>query len=178
MCIRIHASSWNKGLLIFYRVKGGGGWRDLIDSQCNLWWPLTGLSEIFSAGLFLLKPNFFACLPLPVLNFIVVLPKKKNETTTLWDLFNTSCYILILYYLWVTKKKRIEYIGFWFAPTGTNKVNKQNLDQCQYLGKCPPTPPQPNINLNLLSIDCCWVWGGVGGQLSRYWYWSQNLMKH
>ena len=35
----------------------------------------------------------------------------------------------------------MEYIGFWFAPTGINKVNKQNLDQYQYLGKCPPTPP-------------------------------------
>ena len=35
----------------------------------------------------------------------------------------------------------MEYIGFWFAPTGINKVNKQNLDQYQYLGNCPPTPP-------------------------------------
>ena len=32
--------------------------------------------------------------------------------------------------------------------------------------------PQPNINPNLLSIDCCWVRGGVGGHLPRYWYWS------
>ena len=28
--------------------------------------------------------------------------------------------------------------------------------------------PKPNINSNLLSIDCCWVTGGVGGQLLRY----------
>ena len=28
--------------------------------------------------------------------------------------------------------------------------------------------PLPNINLNLLSIDCCWVRGGVVGQLPRY----------
>ena len=97
----------------------------------------------------------------------------------LCEIYLTQVAIFLFYiiYKW-QKKKRIEYIGFWFAPTGTNKVNKQNLDQCQYLGKCPPTPPQPNINLNLLSIDCCWVWGGVGGQLSRYWYWSQNLIKH
>ena len=28
--------------------------------------------------------------------------------------------------------------------------------------------PLPNINLNLLSIDSCWVRGGVVGQLPRY----------
>ena len=28
--------------------------------------------------------------------------------------------------------------------------------------------PLPNINLNLLSIDCCWVRGRVVGQLPRY----------
>ena len=33
--------------------------------------------------------------------------------------------------------------------------------------------PWPNINLKLLSIDCCWVRGGVGEQLPRYWYWSE-----
>ena len=36
-------------------------------------------------------------------------------------------------------------------------------------------PTYPNINPNLLSIDCCWVRGGVGGQFPRYWYWSQFL---
>ena len=41
------------------------------------------------------------------------------------------------------------------------------LDQYQYLGNCLPTPPLTNIYLNLLSIDCCWVKGGVGGQLPR-----------
>ena len=29
-------------------------------------------------------------------------------------------------------------------------------------------PDQPNINPNLLSIDCFWVREGVGGQLPRY----------
>ena len=38
------------------------------------------------------------------------------------------------------------------------KVKKK--DQYQYLGNCPPTPP----------LTCCWVRGGVGGQLSRCWY--------
>ena len=28
--------------------------------------------------------------------------------------------------------------------------------------------PKPNIDPNLISIDCCWVRGGVGGQLPRY----------
>ena len=32
---------------------------------------------------------------------------------------------------------------------------------------------KPNINPNLLSIDCCWVKGRVGGRLPRYWYWSR-----
>ena len=32
--------------------------------------------------------------------------------------------------------------------------------------------PQPNINPKLLSIDCCWFRGEVGGLLPRYWYWS------
>ena len=27
----------------------------------------------------------------------------------------------------------------------------------------------------MLSIDCCWVRGGVGRQLLRYWYWSEFL---
>ena len=28
----------------------------------------------------------------------------------------------------------------------------------------------------MASIDCCWVRGGVGGQLPRYWYWSEPLL--
>ena len=35
--------------------------------------------------------------------------------------------------------------------------------------------PRWTINtyfITLLSIDCCWVRGGVGGQLPRCWYWS------
>ena len=28
----------------------------------------------------------------------------------------------------------------------------------------------------MLSIDCCWVRGGVGGQLPRYRYWSQKFI--
>ena len=36
------------------------------------------------------------------------------------------------------------------------------------------TYPSPNPTLTLQSsIDCCWVRGGVGWQLFRYWYWSQ-----
>ena len=57
----------------------------------------------------------------------------------LCEIYLTQFSILLFYIIY--KKKRIEYIGFWFAPTGINKVNKQNLDQYQYLGKCPPTPP-------------------------------------
>ena len=41
-------------------------------------------------------------------------------------------------------------------------------DQYQYLGNCPPTPPNPT-----LTPDCCWVRGGVSGQFPRYWYWSE-----
>ena len=33
----------------------------------------------------------------------------------------------------------------------------------------PPLPP--NINPNLLSVDCSWVKGGVSVQLPRYWLW-------
>ena len=50
------------------------------------------------------------------------------------------------------------------------------MDQYQYLENYPPIPPQPNINPKFLSIDCCWVRGGVGGQLPRYWYWSQIIL--
>ena len=39
----------------------------------------------------------------------------------------------------------------------------EKLDQYQYLGNCLL---QPNINPKLLSIDCHWVRGGVGGQLT------------
>ena len=42
-----------------------------------------------------------------------------------------------------------------------------NLDQRQYLRKCAPPLPWPNINLNLLLVDCYWVRGGVGAQLSN-----------
>ena len=51
---------------------------------------------------------------------------------------------------------------------------KKFLDQYQYLGNCPPTPPltqQQSID-NKLGLKC-WVKGGVGGQLPRYWYWSK-----
>ena len=30
------------------------------------------------------------------------------------------------------------------------------------------TSPKPTLNPNLLSVDCCWVKGGVGVQLLRY----------
>ena len=42
----------------------------------------------------------------------------------------------------------------------------EKLDQYQYLGNCPPTPPltqQESID-NMLG----WVRGGLGGQLPRY----------
>ena len=32
-----------------------------------------------------------------------------------------------------------------------------------------PPLPLPKINSDLLSVDCCWVRGGVGEQLLRYW---------
>ena len=40
---------------------------------------------------------------------------------------------------------------------------KENMDQCQYLNNCIPTPPLPlpNSNPDLLSVDCFWVRGGV-----------------
>ena len=31
-----------------------------------------------------------------------------------------------------------------------------------------PSPTNPNSNPNLLSIDCCWIKGGVGTQFLRY----------
>ena len=31
-----------------------------------------------------------------------------------------------------------------------------------------PSPTNPNSNPNLLSIDCCWIKGGVGAQFLRY----------
>ena len=34
--------------------------------------------------------------------------------------------------------------------------------------------PWPNINLQLLSVDCCWVWGGVVEQSLTYWCWYTN----
>ena len=46
--------------------------------------------------------------------------------------------------------------------------DKKIWDQCQYLNKCAPTHPQPNITPTLLSVDSCWVRGGVGVQLLRY----------
>ena len=42
------------------------------------------------------------------------------------------------------------------------------LNQFQYLSNCLPTLPQPNIDPSLLSVDCCWVRGGVGAQLLKY----------
>ena len=47
------------------------------------------------------------------------------------------------------------------------KVSCIFLDQDQYLRNCAPTPPLPlpNINPNLLSVDCRWVKGGEGTQL-------------
>ena len=41
------------------------------------------------------------------------------------------------------------------------------FDQCQCPRNCTPTP-QPNINPNLFSVDCCWVRGGVGAHFLRY----------
>ena len=38
--------------------------------------------------------------------------------------------------------------------------HKRFLDECQHLTKYTLTPPQPNINPNLLSVDCL-VKGGV-----------------
>ena len=32
--------------------------------------------------------------------------------------------------------------------------------------------PLPNINSNLSSVACCWVRGGIGVLLLRYWHWS------
>ena len=52
---------------------------------------------------------------------------------------------------------------------------EEKSDQYQYLGNCPPTPPlTQHPNINLLSIDYCWVRGGVGGQLPRYLYWPEK----
>ena len=46
-------------------------------------------------------------------------------------------------------------------------------------GQLPTYPsPNPTFTPNLLSIDCCWVRGGVGGQLLRYWYWSANRLEN
>ena len=42
------------------------------------------------------------------------------------------------------------------------------LNKFQYLSNCLPTLPQPNIDPSLLSVDCCWVRGGVGAQLLKY----------
>ena len=55
---------------------------------------------------------------------------------------------------------------------------EMNREQCEEYGInisiwATAHLPLPNINFNLLPIDCCWVRGGVGEQLPRYWYWSR-----
>ena len=39
-------------------------------------------------------------------------------------------------------------------------------------------PSLPNINPDLISVDCCWARGGVGAQLHRYWHWYSHTMSH
>ena len=45
----------------------------------------------------------------------------------------------------------------------------RNLGSLSVSGQLP-TYPSPNPTL---TPDCCWVRGGVSGQLPRYWYWSE-----
>ena len=37
-----------------------------------------------------------------------------------------------------------------------------------------PTYPSPNPTLTCYQLTDCWVRGGVGGQLPRYWYWPEK----
>ena len=62
--------------------------------------------------------------------------------------------------LWRSLKKRAERSFVALTKFGSISVSGQL-----------PTYPSPN------SIDCRWVRGGVGGQLPRYWYWSQSSME-
>ena len=64
--------------------------------------------------------------------------------------------------------KFISLSSFWFRfqSLSTSRINISIWETAHL------PLPKPNINLNLLSIDCCWIRGGVGGQLPRYWYWS------
>ena len=56
------------------------------------------------------------------------------------------------------------------------EVRENELGSITVSGQLPTYPsPNPNINPKLLSIDCYWVNGGVGGQLPRYWCWSVNF---
>ena len=64
--------------------------------------------------------------------------------------------------------KFISLSSFWF-PFQSLSTSRINIS----IWETAHLPlPKPNINLNLLSIDCCWIRGGVGGQLPKYWYWS------
>ena len=64
--------------------------------------------------------------------------------------------------------KFISLSSFWF-PFQSLSTSRINIS----IWETAHLPlPKPNINLNLLSIDCCWIRGGVDGQLPRYWYWS------
>ena len=52
------------------------------------------------------------------------------------------------------------------------RVNINVLDQYQHLDNCPPTPPLTQQQSIDNKFRLMLVRGGVGGQLPRYWYWS------
>ena len=70
--------------------------------------------------------------------------------------------------------------GFFSCSTRISLVNyrvqhsKRNRINISIWATAHLPLPWPNINPSLLSIDYCWVRGGVGRQFPRYWYWPEK----
>ena len=101
-----------------------------------------------------------------------------NSSLVLFSLlFSTGCFV-------VSVSPLIIYFFYIFACFLEGKLKKTKPDQTKQKKKwinisiwaTAHLPlPKPNIHPKLLSIDCCWVRGGEGGQLTGYWNWSKKI---
>ena len=112
---------------------------------------------------------------------------RLSDFLSIWVMFKT-----VFFFLWSSDQVNDSFVEFLIDAIETSEheeefmeaftplilafnhhfVGKERLTNVSVYATARLTLPLPNINSNLSSVDCCWVTGGVGVLLLRYWHWS------